>query len=99
MKEKEESIKKKRNEREDITNILSKIRLLFLMKTGLIKNRIIKERKKCLNKKYDIEFSAKEGFCTIFTAFGDSTKKINWVQADYKVNNYSSNHMKLVKKA
>ena len=72
----------------DITNAFSKIRLLFYMKTGLIKNKIIKERKKILNKRYDVEFSAKEGFCTIFTAFGDSLKKLNWVQTDYKVNNY-----------
>ena len=76
-----------------------KLRLLFYMKTGLIKNKIKKERKKILNKQYDIEFSAKEGFSTIFTAYGDSLRKINWVQVDYKESNYSSNHMKLVKDA
>ena len=79
-------------------NIFSKIRLLLYMKTGLIEGKIKKERKKILNKKYDIEFSAKEGFCTIFTAYGDSTKKFNWVQVDYKESNYSSNHMGLMKK-
>ena len=83
----------------DITNILSKFRLLFYMKTGLIKNKISKERSKMLHKQYDIEFSAKEGFCTIFNAFGDSKKKVNWIQTDYKENNYASNHMKLVKDA
>ena len=36
-----------------------KLRLLFYMKTGLIKNKIVSERKKILNKHYDIEFSAK----------------------------------------
>ena len=76
-----------------------KLRLLFYMKSGLIKNKIIKERKKILNKHYDIEFSAKEGFCTIFTGYGDSDKKINWVQVDYKESNYSSHHMGLVKDA
>ena len=80
-------------------NIFSKIRLLLYMKTGLIEGKIKKERKKIFNKKYDIEFSAKEGFCTIFTAYGDSTKKFNWVQVDYKESNYSSNHMGLMKKA
>ena len=80
-------------------NIFSKIRLLLYMKTGLIEGKIKKERKKIFNKKYDIEFSAKEGFCTIFTAYGDSTKKFNWVQVDYKESNYSSNHMELMKKA
>lgn len=83
----------------NLSNIFSKLRLLFYMKTGLIKNKIKKERSKFLNKQYDIEFSAKEGFCTIFTAYGDSKKKINWVQVDYKENNYSSNHMGLVKEA
>ena len=76
-----------------------KLRLLFYMKSGLIKNKIIKERKKILNKHYDIEFSAKEGFCTIFTGYGDSNRKINWVQVDYKESNYSGHHMELVKDA
>ncbi len=76
-----------------------KFRLLFYMKTGLIKNKIVKERRKILDKHYDIEFSAKEGFCTIFTAYGDSNRKINWVQVDYKESNYSSHHMNLVKDA
>ena len=79
--------------------LFSKLRLLFYMKSGLIKNKIKKERKKILNKHYDIEFSAKEGFCTIFVGYGDSDKKINWVQVDYKESNYSSNHMNLVKDA
>ena len=76
-----------------------KLRLLFYMKTGLIKNKIVSERKKILNKHYDIEFSAKEGFCTIFTGYGDSDLKVNWVQVDYKESNYSSHHMGLVKDA
>ena len=82
-----------------ISNIFSKIRLLLSMKSGDIKNKIVKERKTILNKHYDIEFAAKEGFCTIFTAYGDSDKKINWVQADYKVNNYAAHHMDLMKDA
>lgn len=82
-----------------LNNIFSKLRLVFYMKTGLIKNKIAKERKKILDKHYDIEFSAKEGFCTIFNAYGDSDKKVNWVQVDYKESNYSSNHMGLVKDA
>lgn len=81
------------------SELFYKLRLLFYMKTGLIKNKIVKERKKILNKHYDIEFSAKEGFCTIFTGYGDSDKKINWVQVDYKESNYSSHHMGLVKDA
>ena len=76
-----------------------KLRLLFYMKTGLIKKKITFERKKILKKHYDIEFSAKEGFCTIVTSYGDSNLKINWVQVDYKESNYSIHHMKLVKEA
>lgn len=78
-------------------NLFNKLRLIFYMKTGLIKNRIKKERKKILSKQYDIEFSAKEGFCSIFTSVGDSHKKLNWVQVDYKESNYSKNHMTLMK--
>lgn len=80
-------------------NLFNKLRLLFYMKTGLIKDKIKTERKKILNKQYDIEFSAKEGFCTIFTAYGDSKKKINWIQTDYKKENYSKNNMHLMKEA
>lgn len=77
--------------------LLSKLRLLFYMKAGLIEKKIAKERKKMLKKHYDIEFSAKEGFCTIFTACGDSDHKYNWVQVDYKESNYSAHHMALMR--
>lgn len=79
--------------------LFHKLRLLFYMKTGLIKNKIKRERKKFLTKHYDVEVACKEGFCTIFTAFGDSEKKLNWVLTDYSVCNYSKNHMSLVKDA
>ena len=79
-------------------NIMNKLRLLAYMKLGLIHKRIRKERKIILNKEYDIEFSAKEGFCTIFISTGTSLKKYNWVQVDYKESNYSKNHMKLMRK-
>lgn len=82
--------------RMDIQALFSKLRLLFYMKTGLIKQRIAHERKRLIYQQYDVELAAKEGFCTIFTAYGDSKKKINWVLTDYKQNNYSKNHMKLV---
>ncbi len=79
--------------------ILKKARLIFYMKTGMIKKKIQAERRKILKKKYDVEFAAKEGFCTIFTAYGDSKKKLNWVLTDYSVHNYSKRHMKLMKEA
>lgn len=64
--------------------LLSKIRLIFEMKTGLIKKRIKKERKKILNKKYDLEIAFKDGFTALFTIFGDSDKKIHWLHYEYK---------------
>ncbi|MDY5252420.1 MAG: glycosyltransferase [Erysipelotrichaceae bacterium] len=82
-----------------VAKLIKKLRLLFYMKTGLIKRKIIKERKKMLTKQYDVELACKEGFCTIFTAYGDSLRKLNWVLTDYSVCNYSKNHMPLVKNA
>lgn len=86
-------------QRLDIRAIANKLRLIFYMKTGLIKNKIKKERTKIIKRPYDVEIAAKEGFCTIFTAFGDSEKKVNWVLTDYSVCNYSKRHMPLVKEA
>ncbi len=85
--------------RREFSHVMGKLRLLTYMKTGLIKKKIVKERKKILSKRYDVEVAAKEGFCTIFTAYGDSLRKINWVLTDYSVCNYSKNHMPLVKEA
>lgn len=79
--------------------LFSKLRLLIYMKTGWIKKKIGNERKKMLPDIYDVEMAAKEGFCTIFTAYGNSRRKINWVLTDYSVCNYSANHMGLVKEA
>ena len=66
-----------------INLIFSKVRLVFEMKTGLIKKRIVREREKILNKRYDIEIAFKDGFTAIFTAFGDSLKKIHWLHYEY----------------
>ena len=63
--------------------IFSKVRLVFEMKTRLIKKRIVSKRKKILNKRYDIEIAFKDGFTAIFTAFGDSLKKIHWLHYEY----------------
>lgn len=83
----------------EIKEIINKCYLLLLMKSGLIFNKIKKERKKLLTKQYDVEIAYKEGFCTLFVASGDSRKKVNWVHVDYKIHNYSSNHMGLMKRA
>lgn len=78
--------------------LLRKLYLVTLMKTGLIGQKIKKERRKMQLPIYDIEIAFKEGFCTIFVANGMSHKKVNWIHLDYKVQNYSSNYMPLLKK-
>jgi glycosyltransferase involved in cell wall biosynthesis len=79
--------------------IFQKILLLCYMKTGFIKNKIKKIRQKLGITGYDIEMAAKEGFCTIFTAYGDSQRKINWILTDYKLHNYAGHHMSLMRDA
>ena len=81
----------------DYLGILKKARFVLYMKTGLIKQLIRRERKKLLKKQYDVEFSAKEGFCTIFNACGDSKRKLNWIQTDYEKENYARHHQDLFK--
>lgn len=75
------------------TLILKKVYLIFLIKTGLVKIKIKKERKKILKKKYDVEISFKDGFGTFFVAYGDSDYKIRWLHADYS-NNDPGKHYK-----
>ena len=78
--------------------IARKLYLVFLMKAGMIGNKIKRERKKMKLDSYDVEIAFKEGFCTIFVANGNSKKKVNWVHLDYIVQNFSSNYMPLLKK-
>ncbi|MDB8541813.1 glycosyltransferase [Turicibacter sanguinis] len=78
--------------------IARKLYLVFLMKAGMIGNKVKRERKKMKLDSYDVEIAFKEGFCTIFVANGNSKKKVNWVHLDYKVQNFSSNYMPLLKK-
>jgi len=81
-----------------ITTIFSKIRIVFMMKTGLITKKIIKERKKMFDKTYDVEIAFKDGFCAIFTAYGNSRKKYHWLQIDYSMYDCNAKYQKLFKK-
>ncbi len=81
-----------------ISKILRKAMLVFDMKTGLIKYKILRERKKILNKKYDIEIAFKDGFTALFVAFGNTPKKIHWLHYDYKISNPNAKYDKLFKK-
>jgi len=82
----------------NIKNIINKLYLIFLMKTGLIGNKIKKERKKCINVKYDVEIAFKDGFCALFTAYGNSTKKYHWLHTDYSMYDCTANYKKLFDK-
>ena len=74
---------------------MKKIYVIFLMKTCLIKYKILKERKKILTVDYDIEIAFKDGFTAIFTAYGTSKKKIHWLHYEYKKYNANGNYPKL----
>lgn len=81
----------------DISLLFSKIQLVFEMKTGSIKKRIMKERKKMGLKKYDVEVAFKDGFCAIFTAYGNAKKKIHWLHCSYASFNPNEKYPKLFK--
>lgn len=69
-------------ESKSINKIFHKIYLMLLIKTGFIKYKILKERKKIISKNYDVEVAFKYGFTTFFTYYGNSKKKINWIHCD-----------------
>ena len=75
--------------------ILHKLYLVFLLKTKLIGRKIVKERKKCLTKKYDVEIAFKDGITAAFTGYGDSLKKYHWLHTDYTISNPVSKYSKL----
>lgn len=81
--------------KKQIRKIFSKLRLVFLMKTGLIKHHIIKERKKMQLKNYDVEIAFKDGFCALFTIYGTSKRKIHWLHTDYQEYDCVANYKKL----
>lgn len=83
----------------NINLIMKKIKVVFDLKTGLIKKRIIKERKKCVKKKYDVEIAFKDGFTALFTAYGDTKRKIHWLHCAYQTNNPNEKYESLFKEA
>ncbi len=75
--------------------IYSKLRLIYLMKHKKIEKKIIRERKKILKKKYDVEIAFKDGFCALFTIYGDSKKKCHWLHSDYAMFDCTSHYHEL----
>ena len=77
---------------------LKKLFFFLSLKTGLIEHRIRHERKKMQLIDYDAEIAFKEGICSVFTACGNTPRKVNWIHADYKVKNYAENYVWAMKK-
>lgn len=82
----------------NIGKIYSKLKMTFLMKTGLIIKVIKKERDKMSLDKYDVEVAFKDGYPAIFTAFGNSTKKYHWLHTDYSMYDCTARYRSLFKK-
>ena len=72
-----------------------KARIVFDLKTKRVKKRILKERKKIIKKNYDVEIAFKDGYTAIFTACGDTPKKIHWLHCDYTDNNPNKKYTQL----
>lgn len=79
----------------NISLIFNKIRLVLSMKTGLIKYRIKKERRKILKKYYDTEIAFKDGFTALFVGLGDCKNKIHWLHYNYSIANCNAKYDKL----
>ena len=77
-----------------INLIIRKIILVLLIKTHLISYKIEAEREKILSYKYRKEIAFKDGFCGLFTGYGDSKKKIAWLHSDYAKKDFSKKYRK-----
>lgn len=82
-----------------IFKAIKKIYISLLIKIGRIDRYIKKARKKMGLSMYDIEIAFKSGFCSLFVAYGDASKKLNWVHEDYKTYNKTKKYEKTFKKA
>ncbi len=80
----------------NIAALFGKLKLVFSLKTGLIKNVIKKSRKKILTEKYDTEISFSDGFTEVFVANGDTPKKVAWMHGDISVHYDSARYIKLI---
>lgn len=84
--------------RKNFILLWKKVALVFSLKTGFIMKKLVKERKKILTKEYDVEIAFKSGFCSIFTAVGNSKKKISWIHEDYRTNDATKKYHRLFEK-
>ena len=82
-----------------IFKALKKLRLSIILKYGKIEKYIKKVRRKMELDSYDVEIAFKAGFCSLFVAYGNSSKKLNWIHEDYKTYNKTKKYEKTFKKA
>lgn len=82
----------------NIFKIIKKVLFSFEIKSGLIKNKINKDRKINLSEKYDVEIAFGDGFPYFYVAYGNSDKKIAWMHSDVLVKDYSARYYKRMKK-
>ena len=78
----------------DLRLLINKLHLMFLLKTGLIKNKLAKKRQKLLKNNYDIEIAFSDGFSAIFTAVGNTPRKIHWLHSTYTDNDPTRRYRK-----
>ncbi len=81
----------------NIPLLFNKLSLIFSLKTGFIKNKLRKERAKLKLDKYDVEVAFKDGFPAIFTAIGDTPKKVHWLHSSYGQNDPTRRYRKVFK--
>lgn len=78
-----------------LVKLFRKARVVFDLKTGRVKKRIVKERKKIIQKNYDVEIAFKDGYTAIFSACANTPKKIHYLHCDYATNNPNIKYAKL----
>lgn len=83
----------------NIIKIIKKALFAFSIKIGIIKKKILTNRKNVLNRKYDIEIAFGDGFPYLYTAYGDAKKKIAWMHSDVLVKDYSARYYNRMKTA
>lgn len=83
----------------DLSALFGKLKLVFLLKSGLIKSVIRASRAKLLAKSYDTEISCCDGFTEIFIAQGKTPRKLAWVHSDISVFNDSARYAGLIQQS
>ena len=78
--------------------LMKKVRIVYDLKTGFIKQSIQRERKKLIHKQYDVEVAFKDGFTALFVGYGNCMNKIHWLHCSYKTFNPNAKYENLFKK-